>query len=315
VQNTFWRSYANVLGFTYGRLCAFVDEFFCKTVSESLDQWIEEYGLNDPCDPYGFNLCHKVAAYGGARCEDFVQTALDCGWVVTCHDLNKEPEPIAGCFEIGCTPLGPTPAYTPPGSNIGYGEIGACIYGEVVSHPDPQKWESGRHEGASCPVPGSNLGHGPDTDESCCFIVGFYDFPSRGVAVSSTYCQALSDAIEFDCPRSEVTADTNPCVSKRLHGLRDSTGNYSEWGNAFVWRVVVDMSASRAAQLLSAGEPVSDDTQSAAGCFMVGNILLPDGGIGGTPLCVNGDLPDPAFVLCFLERIKPAHTTLIVEVD
>ncbi|KAH2144788.1 hypothetical protein KXW37_004023, partial [Aspergillus fumigatus] len=44
VQNSYWRAYANVLSYTYQRLCKYVDEFFCKTVNESLDQWIAEYG-------------------------------------------------------------------------------------------------------------------------------------------------------------------------------------------------------------------------------------------------------------------------------
>src|SRR5262245_57634042 len=69
VQNSYWRAFASVLAYFYSRTCAYVDEFFCATVNESRDQWIAEYALNDPCDPYGNNLCLKVAADGGATCE------------------------------------------------------------------------------------------------------------------------------------------------------------------------------------------------------------------------------------------------------
>ncbi len=66
VQNSYWRAYANVLSYTYQRLCKYVDEFFCKTVNESLDQWIAEYGLDDECDPYGHNLLQvEVARWSG----------------------------------------------------------------------------------------------------------------------------------------------------------------------------------------------------------------------------------------------------------
>eukprot|EP01032_Pedospumella_encystans_P037425 gene37425-42386_t len=40
-----------------------------------------------------------------------------------------------------------------------------------------------------------------------------------------------------------------------------------------------------------------------------------DGEIGGTPICNDNTVGDtPTFVLCFLNRIKPAHTVLNVEI-
>lgn len=321
VQNSYWRAYANVLGYTYGRLCDFVDEFFCATVKESRDQWITEYGLDDACDPYGFNLCLKVAATGGATCDYFVSMALLSGYVITCNDLTKEPEPIAGCFEVGCTPLGPTPVFTRFGGSLGYGQIGTCQYGEVVHHPDIAKWENGKTFGAACTVPGSNLGQGPDTDESCCFICGWYEIDTpQASALPDDFCHPIPDRIEFECPRRVIDTDHSPCPSTRriLAGM-DDNGNYSEWGLAYVWEVTVDLAASTAALIAATPPPPADPpTTSQAGDFMVGRFVgLPDDPtIGGTPLCADSTVnPDQAnFALCFLDRIKPAHTVLNVKV-
>lgn len=309
IQNSYWRAYSNVLSYLYGRMCDFVDEFFCKTVNESLDQWIEEYGLNDPCDPYGHNLCIKVAAEGGATCDYFVSIATLSGYSLTCTDTSKLPEPIAGCFEVGCTSLGPTPVFNPIGSRIGYGQRGACDYGEVIKHPDPGKWENGDTAGAICPVPGSNLGQGPDTDESCCFIVGYYDFIVAPVAQVTDYCQDQSSVIYFDCPGGPFAPDTTPCPVVPDIDRFDDNGNYTDWGQAYTWEVEVDIGKSQAMQAVTAPPPVATDTISAAGNFMVG------GAECGTPLCFDNTVDvQSTFVLCFLERIKPAHTTLNVKV-
>ena len=316
VQNSYWRAYANVLNFLYARMCSFVDEFFCHTVNESLDQWVAEYGLNDPCDPYGNNLCAKVAATGGATCDYFVSIAQGAGWDIACHDLSKDPEPIAGCFEIGCTPLGPTPTYCGPATNLSYGQRGLCQFGEVVAHPEPSFWDNAKTGMATCPVPGSNLGHGPDTDESCCFIVGWYEYNPPAPPTIPDYCQSTGDTIYFDCPRVDVPKDPIPgVIPRQVHQTYDSTGNYSEWGNSFIWIVTVNVGPSQVLQQTQAA-PVQE-TISAAGNFMVGNIVFSeDGTIGGTPLCTDVPAsPEPTFILCFLDRIKPAHTTLIVEVN
>lgn len=315
-QHRFWRSYASVLAYTYDRLCSFVDEFFCATVNESLDQWKEEYGLNDECDPYGNNLCIKVAAQGGVTCDYFVEMARLSGYVIECEDTSQMPEPIAGCFEVGCTPMGPTPTFNPRGSTLGYGVQGVCVYGEVVDHPDPEKWENGKTKDAYCPVPGSNLGFGPDEDESCCFIVGYYDLSVAKVDPISTYCQDRSHTIFFDCPANNMTANAAPCPVPPTVDVFDSTGNYTEWGQAFTWQVTVDLAASTAAQIEAQPTPDPDMPISAAGNFMVGTALFStDNQPSGTPLCFDNPVgATPTFILCFLERIKPAHTTLNVRV-
>ncbi|KAH2277498.1 hypothetical protein KXV50_006667, partial [Aspergillus fumigatus] len=159
-----------------------------------------------------------------------------------------------------------------------------------------------------------NLGQGPDTDESCCFICGYYDFnPPDNVAPSSTYCQDEALRFDFECPRTDVPSDG--VITPKLHtaGAYDDNGNYSEWGHAFVWTVTVDLAASQAAQAAQAAAAPNTDPGSQAGCLMAGNITFPnaDGEIGGTPICNDNTVGDtPTFVLCFLNRIKPAHTVL-----
>lgn len=318
VQYQYWRAFSNVLGWTYSRLCDYVDEFFCATVNESRDQWIAEYGLADDCDPYGGNLCLKVAAQGGATCDYFVQMMALSGYAITC-EVNTDPEPIAGCFEVGCTGLGPTPVFSKFGGNVGYGQIGTCDYGEVVHHPDPTVWEFGKGANAACVVPGSNLGNGPDTDESCCFICGWYEVGERVVVEPDNFCTVQGHKITFDCPRIDPYRDHSPCPSYRtmLRGM-DATGNYSEWGNAYMWDVTVDSAASKALIAINTPAPPADPpTTPEAGNFMVGaSVGLPDGsGACGTPLCVETVNPQSSeFVLCFLDRIKPAHTVLNVKV-
>lgn len=317
VQYTYWRAYANALSYFYSRSCDYVNEFFCATVNESVDQWNADYGMGDPCDPYGNDLCLKVAADGGANCAAFVDVAARLGWVITCNDLGFSEEPIAGCFEVGCTPLGPTPVYVGIGGAIGYGQRGACDYGEVVAHPDPSKWENGNTGSAACPVPGSNLGQGPDTDESCCFIVGFYEFNDISIPVQPDFCQSPSETIYFDCPRVGVEPDLSPCPqrSSELRGT-DDNGNYSEWGLANVWEVTVDVAQSQAAQNAALPPTPPDESISMAGNFMVGLPLFTTDGssAGGAQLCaLSLPPPDITYSLCFLDQIKPAHTLLIVK--
>ena len=330
IQNQYWSGFANLLGYTYSRLCAFVDEFFCATVNESLDQWVAEFGLNDECDPYGRNLCVKVASQGGTTCDYFVSMSRLSGWVISCHDTSKDPEPIAGCFEVGCTGLGPTPVFNPFGSALGYGRDSLCDYGQVTSHPDPAKWENGHTAGAICAVPGSNMGFGPDTNESCCLIVGYYDLDPVVVPFVSDFCQA-ADTIYFECPANNPYDLTLLRPQAPTIGAPDATGNYTDWGQAYCWEVTVDLPASWALQASNAAAALAAEnaklteigadippiyTSSEAGDFMVGdippNVLNPLH--GGTPLCISEDRAGPTFVLCFLNLIKPAHTTLNVKV-
>src|SRR4051812_19380625 len=64
----YWRSFAVVVDYLTQRLCALRLEFWCQTLNETHDGWMTEYGLPDECDPFP-DLCTKVAAIGGTRCE------------------------------------------------------------------------------------------------------------------------------------------------------------------------------------------------------------------------------------------------------
>jgi hypothetical protein len=109
----------------YQRLCAYWKEFYCNTAVESIDQWLLDYGLPDPCDPYGDNLCAKVTAVGGQSCETFVNLAQSTGWVISCEnmvDVINEAyagNMIAGCAQCSTTPIlssSVQPATISPGS-------------------------------------------------------------------------------------------------------------------------------------------------------------------------------------------------------
>lgn len=82
----FWDAIAYVVNFANERLCALALEMFCATQSETNSHWLTEYGLPDPCDPFP-DLCTKVAAIGGTRCEYFATIAARAGWTIECTDL------------------------------------------------------------------------------------------------------------------------------------------------------------------------------------------------------------------------------------
>lgn len=76
---------ANLWAYIESRICAAKLEFFCQTQSETTDLWLADYGLPDACDPYP-DLCSKVAAFGGTRCDYFVEIAARAGWAISCID-------------------------------------------------------------------------------------------------------------------------------------------------------------------------------------------------------------------------------------
>lgn len=81
----YWCAIADPIAFATRRLCDLYREFFCATQSETRAEWLLDYGLPDPCDPYP-DLCAKVAAFGGARCEDYIALAAANGWDIDCDD-------------------------------------------------------------------------------------------------------------------------------------------------------------------------------------------------------------------------------------
>lgn len=104
VLKRFWWAFAAELERLHQRLCALLPEFFCLTMDETRDLWEVEYGFPDPCDPYE-DVCVKVAATGGARCEYFTDVAARYGWAIECVELSNTDVPTTGCAWVGCTSL------------------------------------------------------------------------------------------------------------------------------------------------------------------------------------------------------------------
>lgn len=81
----YWAAVAAVFTFVNQRLCDLRLEFWCATHSETHAEWMQEYGLPDACDPFP-DLCTKVAAIGGTRCEYYSDIAARAGWAISCRD-------------------------------------------------------------------------------------------------------------------------------------------------------------------------------------------------------------------------------------
>ena len=69
------------------RVCALLQEFWCATQSETRAEWLAEYGLPDDCDPFP-DLCLKVAARGGSRCDYFNAIIARMGWRAECFEAS-----------------------------------------------------------------------------------------------------------------------------------------------------------------------------------------------------------------------------------
>ena len=106
----FWRAAAVVIQALEQRLCDLRNEFWCASIAETRPEWLNEYGLPDACDPYP-DLCTKVAAVGGQRCEYFVAVAARAGWTIECR---KDVQSRAGCMQAGCA----RPGYGDPQASL-----------------------------------------------------------------------------------------------------------------------------------------------------------------------------------------------------
>lgn len=96
----FWWAISGLLLFVYNRLCDLRLEFWCATHRETHDLWMAEYGLPDPCDPFP-DLCTKVAAIGGTRCEYYSMIAARAGWTISCDISRSLCGGRAGCAKAG----------------------------------------------------------------------------------------------------------------------------------------------------------------------------------------------------------------------
>jgi hypothetical protein len=87
VQAGFIAAVGAVRNYLEARLCALRLEFWCATETETNDEWMAEFGLPDGCEPFP-DLCTKVAAQGGARCEFYQEICARLGWVIICDDFT-----------------------------------------------------------------------------------------------------------------------------------------------------------------------------------------------------------------------------------
>ncbi len=97
-----WRALASVVTFIPSRYCDPRLEFWCATHKKTHDLWMTEYGLPDACDPFP-DLCTRVAAIGGARCEYYAAVAARAGWSIICADVTNDCGASAGNFQAGCS--------------------------------------------------------------------------------------------------------------------------------------------------------------------------------------------------------------------
>src|SRR5262249_16123701 len=99
----YWKAVSEVYAFLTKRICDLRLEFWCATQSETRDLWLQEYGLPDACDPFP-ELCAKVAAIGGTRCEYYTFIAERAGWRLMCFDGQNVcgARPGSGRAKAGC---------------------------------------------------------------------------------------------------------------------------------------------------------------------------------------------------------------------
>jgi hypothetical protein len=101
----YWRSFAVLSHYLLARACAFRQELWCATHSETHDGWMVEYGLPDDCDPFP-DLCTKVSAIGGTRCEYYQEIAARIGWTISCEVRDLFCGSLAGSSRAGCAHAG-----------------------------------------------------------------------------------------------------------------------------------------------------------------------------------------------------------------
>lgn len=100
VQAGYWSAAGAVRNYLEARLCALRLEFWCATHVETDAEWMREYGLPDSCDPFP-DLCLKVKALGGQRCEYFNEIIARLGWRAECFEKSESCGSRAGCSFAG----------------------------------------------------------------------------------------------------------------------------------------------------------------------------------------------------------------------
>lgn len=108
VQTGFFSALGAVRNFAEMRLCDLKREFWCATQTETRDLWMAEYDLPNDCDPFP-DLCVKVSALGGTRCEYYADRAARIGWAIGCGAEDARCGAIMGCDYMGDANMGGLP--------------------------------------------------------------------------------------------------------------------------------------------------------------------------------------------------------------
>ena len=96
VLKSFWYAIAGVVEGVETDICGTFDEFFCATASDDIDLWQEEYGLPDDCDPWGDDVCAKVATLGGTSAAYYMALAEDLGYATEMRWLTGDDAEFPG---------------------------------------------------------------------------------------------------------------------------------------------------------------------------------------------------------------------------
>lgn len=105
VMHAFWSAVADFFYQLTALLCALRLEFWCATQTQTRDLWLAEYGLPDACDPTP-DICAKVAATGGTRCEYYSAIAARAGWSIECDNVFSAICAMFGTYQLGEVGLG-----------------------------------------------------------------------------------------------------------------------------------------------------------------------------------------------------------------
>lgn len=126
------------------RACALLTEWLCYSATETMPEWLDDYGLPDAC---GLDdLCVKLAAIGGASRSYFYEIAT---WFGYTDIAITEHRPL----QCGLTPCGPGPGVGVDGrSRIAGSSCGSplirFVWNVTVGGPRLQRFAVGRGVGA-----------------------------------------------------------------------------------------------------------------------------------------------------------------------
>ena len=262
-------------GDLHQEVCDMLPEFFCSTADKMLPEWNDDYGLPDDC---GINdLCAKVAALGGARCEDIVELGQLIGYEICCDELP--PNTQTGCWNLGCSQLAPRVEQQAGGSSLGVACLGYCE-----------------------PTEGGPLGQEPLSTEIC-NIAGFYDVAEGDEVVEDACLEDLG-----------CTEYSPPCYGTLICGYQapSRVDEYQGNSNHFIVGLVEDQAPINGTT--ASCEPAKSIGNFQIGCDPLGTHVPGENitqgypmtgcwNMGCTPLC--GPPTDEVF--CFVLQYAPAH--------